>query len=172
MHPVIAPYGTFETADGPLNLAPATQQMWERLCHLLDCPELISDPRFLRNAERMQHGHALKLELELRLTKRTRMEWTPLMLDRGILAGPINNLADVFSDPQVLANRLVQTVHDQRLGDIEQVALPISFNHDNQFVRLPPPDFAQHTSQVLLEKGFSAEQIESWLAEGVILQTK
>lgn len=171
VHPVIAPYGTFETADGPLNLAPATQEMWERLCHLLGCPELIGDPRFLRNAERMQHRHILKQELEQRLRTRTRMEWTPLMLDKGIPAGPINNLADVFSDPQVQANRLVQTAKHARLGEIAQVALPISFNQDNHCFHSAPPDFAQHTTQVLHEAGFSQEQIDAWIEQGVITQS-
>jgi len=110
VHPVIAPYGTFETADGPLNLAPATQQMWARLCSILEAEHLVSDPRFLTNADRMQHRHALKQELEASLKRKSRMEWTPLMIDNGIPAGPINTLADVFSDPQVLACGLVQSV--------------------------------------------------------------
>src|SRR5690606_36172769 len=73
VHPVIAPYGTFDTADGPLNLAPATQAMWVKLCTLLEMDHLVSDPRFLTNADRMQHRHALKLELESSLVRKTRM---------------------------------------------------------------------------------------------------
>ncbi|MCX5590647.1 CaiB/BaiF CoA transferase family protein [Alcaligenes endophyticus] len=172
VHPVIAPYGTFETADGPLNLAPATQEMWVRLCDLLGCPELTQDARFLTNAERMQYRHELKLELEQRLRTRSRMEWTSLMIAKGIPAGPINTLADVFTDPQVVANHLVQTAQHARLGEIAQVALPISFNQDNQSVRMPPPDFAQHTQAVLQEHGFGQEQIDEWLRQGVIAQAQ
>src|SRR5690606_10438852 len=72
VHPVIAPYGTFETADGPLNLAPATQAMWVKLCGILGMEQLVSDPRFLTNADRMQHRHALKDELESALSRKTR----------------------------------------------------------------------------------------------------
>lgn len=171
VHPVIAPYGTFETADGPLNLAPATQEMWVRLCQLLGCPELTQDSRFLTNAERMQYRHELKQELEQRLRTRSRMEWTALMVAKGIPAGPINTLEDVFQDPQVLANNLVQAAQHQRLGDIAQVALPISFNQDNQSVHSAPPDFAQHTKVILQEYGFSQAQIDEWLRQGVVAQS-
>src|SRR5690606_21472916 len=60
LHPVIAPYGTFEAADGPINLAPATQSMWLQLCELVGLQHLIRDPRFLTNAERMNNRHVLK----------------------------------------------------------------------------------------------------------------
>src|SRR5690606_17418365 len=87
-HPVIAPYGTFDTADGPLNLAPATQAMWSKLCTVLDLEELTKDSRFLSNADRMKNRHVLKVLLEERLRSRTRMEWTPVMIENGIPAGP------------------------------------------------------------------------------------
>ncbi|HUG59328.1 MAG TPA: CoA transferase, partial [Candidimonas sp.] len=92
VHPVIAPYGTFATADGPLNLAPATQAMWCKLCSILGLDELVLDSRFLTNADRMKNRHVLKELLEASLTRRTRMEWTPLMIENGIPAGPINKL--------------------------------------------------------------------------------
>src|SRR3546814_17824596 len=64
---------------------------------------LTTDSRFISNAERMQNRHVLKELLEASLKRKTRMEWTPLMIEHGIPAGPINNLEDVFNDPQVLA---------------------------------------------------------------------
>src|SRR5690606_21053666 len=73
VHPVIAPYGTFDTADGPLNLAPATQAMWCKLCAILELDELTTDPRFVTNADRMQNRHVLKELLETSLKRKTRM---------------------------------------------------------------------------------------------------
>ena len=70
VHPVIAPYGTFQTADGPLNLAPATQDMWLRLCELLGCPELTEDPRFRLNADRIRHRLELKELIDARPPRR------------------------------------------------------------------------------------------------------
>ncbi|NYT66467.1 CoA transferase [Alcaligenaceae bacterium] len=174
VHPVIAPYGTFETADGPLNLAPATQAMWNKLCSILELDALTVDPRFLTNADRMQNRHELKELLEGSLKRRTRMEWTPLMIENGIPAGPINNLSDVFNDPQVVACKLVETVQHPILGELKQVGLPISMTHieDGTSVRSAPPVFGQHTSDVFAGYGFSAEEIARLLQQKIIHQAK
>jgi crotonobetainyl-CoA:carnitine CoA-transferase CaiB-like acyl-CoA transferase len=172
VHPVIAPYGTFDTADGPLNLAPATQDMWLRLCEVLQLQQLTSDPRFLTNAERMQHRLALKELLETSLRQKTRMEWTALMIKAGIPAGPINTLEDVFADEQVIACKLVETVEHPLLGALRQVALPIKMQSTAQgSVRSAPPLFGQHTEQVLAAYGLPAEAIRQLLLKKVVYQS-
>jgi len=171
-HPVIAPYGTFETADGPLNLAPATQAMWLKLCSILSVDELAADPRFLTNADRMQNRHALKDLLEASLKRKTRMEWTPIMIEHGIPAGPINTLGDVFNDPQVLACNLVETVDHPIVGPLRQVGLPVKMGAvaDGSSVRSAPPLLGEHTSAVFSEYGFSQAEIERLIEDKVIHQ--
>ena len=172
VHPVIAPYGTFDTADGPLNLAPATQGMWLRLCEVLELPQLASDLRFLTNAERMQNRLALKELLEGSLRRKTRMEWTALMIEAGIPAGPINTLEDVFADPQVIACKLVETVEHPVLGALRQVALPIKMQSTAQgSVRSAPPLFGQHTEEVLAAYGLASEAIQQLLMKKVVYQS-
>jgi len=173
VHPVIAPYGTFETADGPLNLAPATQAMWVKLCGILGLDCLVSDSRFLTNADRMQHRHALKEELEVALKRKTRMQWTPVMIENGIPAGPINTLADVFADPQVVACGLVQSLHHPVLGELRQVGVPIELSQTprNDSTGQAPPLFGQHTREVLTDFGLSAEDIDDLLARKVVFQS-
>lgn len=171
-HPVIAPYGTFDTADGPLNLAPATQAMWSKLCTVLDLEELTKDSRFLSNADRMKNRHVLKVLLEERLRSRTRMEWTPVMIENGIPAGPINSLNDVFNDPQVVACNLVETVMHPVVGPLKQVGFPVkmSASQDGPTVRLPPPVFGEHTRSVFGDYGFSMSEIEHLIESQVIYQ--
>lgn len=172
VHPVIAPYGTFDTADGPLNLAPATQDMWVRLCEVLELPLLTTDPRFKTNAERMQNRLALKELLETSLGKKTRMEWTPLMIKAGVPAGPINTLEDVFVDEQVVACKLVETVDHPLLGMLKQVALPIKMPGTAQgSVRSAPPLFGQHTEEVLAAYGLSPETIRELIIKKVVYQS-
>ncbi|CAM4144363.1 CaiB/BaiF CoA transferase family protein [Bordetella muralis] len=172
VHPVIAPYGTFETADGPLNLAPATQAMWVKLCNILEMEHLVSDPRFLSNADRMQHRHELKQELETALTRRTRMEWTPLMIENGIPAGPINTLEDVFADPQVQACGLVKALQHPLLGELRQVGLPLdlSAGSSDEAALQAPPVFGQHTRDVFEAFGLAAEEIDRLLEQKVAYQ--
>jgi crotonobetainyl-CoA:carnitine CoA-transferase CaiB-like acyl-CoA transferase len=172
VHPVIAPYGTFETADGPLNLAPATQAMWCKLCSILELDQLTTDPRFLSNADRMQHRHALKDLLETSLKRKTRMEWTPLMIEHGIPAGPINDLKDVFTDPQVLACGIVQSAQHPTVGELKQVGLPVNFSNmeNSSSVRTAPPLFGEHTASVFSDFGFDSAEIQRLLEEKIIHQ--
>jgi crotonobetainyl-CoA:carnitine CoA-transferase CaiB-like acyl-CoA transferase len=172
-HPVIAPYGVFETADGPMNLAPATHDMWLNLCKLLELEHLTTDPRFLTNAERMQNRNVLKNIIEEKLLLRKRKEWTEQMIDLGIPAGPINNLADVFNDPQVKHCRMVETVEHPQLGTLKQLALPISMpGLANGSVRTAPPTFGQHTLEVMEDYGIDVDRVKRLHAEGTIHQGK
>ncbi|MDS1141950.1 CoA transferase [Pusillimonas sp. SM2304] len=172
VHPVIAPYGTFDTADGPLNLAPATQAMWCKLCAILELDELTTDPRFISNADRMQNRHVLKELLETSLKRKTRMEWTPLMIEHGIPAGPINNLEDVFNDQQVLACGIVQSAEHPTVGEIKQVGLPVNLSNMGgaNTVRSAPPLFGQHTASVFSDFGFDADEIQRLLEKKIIHQ--
>lgn len=173
VHPVIAPYGVFETKDGPLNLAPATPDMWVKLCKLLELEALLDDPRFIDNAARMQHRNALKEIIDARLKLRTKMEWTEAMIPLGIPAGPINTLSDVFDDPQVRHCRLVEEVEHPLLGALKQVANPIKLDaFKDGSVRMPPPLLGEHTFEVLGEFGHTRDGLQQLSNEGVIAQYK
>lgn len=170
-HPVISPYGVFETADGPLNIAPATTEMWKRLCDVLGLQNLVDDPRYSTNAARIERRGELKEILETRLGERTRREWTELFLAADIPAGPINTLADVFADEQVIHSRLVEEADHAELGRIRQVGSPISFDgRQGESIRRAPPVLGEHTFEVLRELGFSDADLRALAREGVIVQ--
>jgi crotonobetainyl-CoA:carnitine CoA-transferase CaiB-like acyl-CoA transferase len=170
-HPVISPYGVFETGDGPLNIAPATTDMWRKLCTLLDLEELVADPRYADNAQRVERRHELKERLEARLKTNTREHWTAVFIEAGIPAGPINNLADVFADAQVRHCGLVEEVQHATLGSLRQVGSPIGMDAMNgRSVRLPPPLLGQHTREVLAEFGHSQEDIDALIRKQVVTQ--
>ena len=170
-HPVIVPYGAFETKDGPLNLAPATPDMWRKLCGLLELEHLTANSRFVDNAARMQHRDELKSIIEAKLRLRTRSEWTEAMLALGIPAGPINNLADVFADAQVQHCGLVEEVAHPLLGKLKQLANPVSMDSlEGGCVRTPPPLLGEHTRAVLADYGLTEVEVETLLGAGVVLQ--
>jgi crotonobetainyl-CoA:carnitine CoA-transferase CaiB-like acyl-CoA transferase len=170
-HPVISPYGVFRTADGPLNIAPATNDMWRRLCAVVGLEGLADDPRFASNAERVQRRDELKRILEAKLATRTREEWTQVLLQADIPAGPINDMADVFSDPQVRHCALVEEVEHPELGALRQVGSPISLDGaKGQSIRRAPPMLGQHTFEVLREFGYGEQDLRALAASGAIVQ--
>ncbi|HSV60059.1 MAG TPA: CoA transferase [Variovorax sp.] len=170
-HPVISPYGVFQTADGPLNIAPATAEMWKRLCEVLELQQLVDDPRYATNAARIERRLELKALIEARLKERNRSDWTQLLLAADIPAGPINNLADVFADEQVLHSRLVEEVQHTQLGAIRQVGSPISFDGRlGGSIRRAPPLLGEHTFEVLREHGYAQEDLQALVRAGVIVQ--
>jgi len=168
-HPVISPYGVFRTADGPLNIAPATRAMWEKLCTVLGVPEFVSDPRFADNTARVANRIELKELLEQQLARHTRSHWTEALCAAGIAAGPINTLEDVFRDPQVLHCGLVEQVEHPRLGAMRMVGSPIRMDGASQAtVRRPPPLLGEHTAELLAEFGYSEAKIGGLERDGVI----
>lgn len=175
-HSVIAPYGVFETADGPLNLAPITSDMWLRLCQLLDLPALPDDARFATNEARVAHRDELKSLLEARLKTRGKREWTELFIGAGLPAGPINTLDEVFADPQVQHCGLVETLEHPTLGALRQVVTPVTSSTETGELakhtsRHAPPALGEHTVDVLREAGFDAAAIDALLAAKTVHQT-
>ena len=170
-HPVIAPYGVFDTADGPLNIAPATAEMWKRLCDVLELQRLVDDPRYTTNAARIERRVELKAIIEAKLKERSRREWTQRLLAADIPAGPINNLADVFADEQVLHSRLVEEVQHTQLGAMRQVGSPVTFDGRlGGSIRRAPTIPGENKVEVLQEYGYAQRDLEALAREGVIVQ--
>lgn len=171
VHPVIAPYGMFDTQDGPINIGSATQDQWLKLARLLGMEHLTTDERFTNNAARVEHRIELKALLEERLRLRTRAEWTAEMVALSIPAGPINRLDDVFADAQVQHCRMVESIEHPQLGTLRQVGNPLRMDGLREgSMRLPPPLYGQHTVAVLQELGYTRDVIDGWLAAGVVTQ--
>lgn len=169
-HAVIAPYGVFQTLDGPLNLAPITSAMWGRLCVLLELPELPNDPRFASNEARVERRDELKTLLEARLKTRSKRDWTERFIAAGLPAGPINTLDEVFADPQVLHSRLTQTLAHPTLGVLRQVVTPVFTEAASAGAMRPPPLLGEHSVEVLLEAGFDPASVQTMLKANVLLQ--
>lgn len=105
-HPNIAPYQVFEASDGHLIIAVGNDGQFARLCEALDLPGTAEDPRFVSNAARVAHREALTRVLSDRVAAWSVADLLQALEDRGVPAGPINTLDQVFADPQVLARGL------------------------------------------------------------------
>jgi formyl-CoA transferase len=159
-HSTIAPYGTFATRDGHLNLAVGSNEQYHRFCEALQAPELATDPRFKTNPERQAARADLTVEIERRLTKRSTGEWLARMEAAGIPAGPIHDLEVAFADPVAVEREMRVEVEHPVAGRITQVGAPWKLDGLSSPVRLVPPTLGQHTAEVLTGVlGYTAEQI-------------
>ena len=168
-HPVICPYGLVETKDGPLNISVATQEMWRRLCNILDLGELADHPDFSDNASRLKNRSELMLRLNDAFRGDTQMRWAQRLIAAGIPAGPVYTMDQVFTDPHVAAQGFVQQVSHATIGKLSLVSNPVRMECTSQ-ANAPPPLLGQNSVEVLTEFGLSQLEIESLLEERVVQQ--
>jgi len=167
-HPQLAPYEAFSASDGYMIVACLTEGFWKALCKLLDLEELISDERFLTNDARTRHRQALHEILEAKLRHRTRAEWETAMEAVDIPCTPIAKLDEVLNSPQVVHNRMVQSVEHPVLGELKMAGLPINFSKTPGSIRLPPPLLGEHTRSILAEIGYDQNEIAALISSAAV----
>ena len=167
-HQTIVPYQVFEVADGHMILAVGNDGQFERFCAVAGCPELASDERFARNAARVRHREVLVPQLAERMRQRCRADWLAALDTAKVPCGPINDLGDVFADPQVLARGMKTTVAHPYQDALELVASPMKLSATPVQTHRAPPLLGQHTDEVLAELGLDAEARGALRAQGVL----
>jgi crotonobetainyl-CoA:carnitine CoA-transferase CaiB-like acyl-CoA transferase len=123
------------------------------------CTELARDPRFARNADRVRHRATLVPLLAAALKRRPRGEWLEALEGAKVPCGPINDLAEVFADPQVRARDMTVEMTHPLAGPIRVVASPIRLSQTPVRYRLAPPMLGADTDRILAEFGIDATAI-------------
>jgi len=169
-HPVVCPYGMFEASDGPFNMAAATEDMWVKLCKLVDREEWATHPDFKDNAARMRNRTALKAKLNAIFATRGKMQWTLELVKLGLPAGPIFTLDQVFEDRHVNQTGMVEEVDHPTLGKLRLVASPIRMaGMGGRSVRSAPPLLGADSRRVLTDFGIAPARIDALVAAGTVL---
>ena len=151
LHPNIVPYQPFRCADGEVILACGNDNLYRKFCEAADCPELANDARFATNGKRVENRDALKRLLDAIFARRTKKEWGELLDAAGVPNGPINDIAQVFAEPQVQARGVRIEVEHPVAGRLPMVASPMRFSATPIEHRTPPPRLGEHTDAVLKE---------------------
>ncbi len=152
-HPSIVPYQLLETADGHFTLAVGNDAQFRRFCEFAGRPELGLDARYRTNSLRAKNRVALSAAIEAIARTKTTDHWVKGLAALGVPAGPVNDVAQVFQDPQVRHRGMKIAVAnpDAQGGEVPLIGNPIKFSETPVDYRRPPPRLGQHTDEVLEE---------------------
>ncbi len=168
-HPSISPFTTLATSDGAMNIAVGNDTIWSRLCDILGMKAEKTDPRFADNASRVENFDVLKKILEEHTKKNSTEHWLKEFEAVNIPSGPINDMAHVVSDPQVLAREMIVNVIHPVAGAMKIPGVPIKFSDTPAEIVAPAPLLGENTENVLNSfLGISHEEYEKLKNDGVV----
>ena len=167
-HEALCPYQAFETADGPLMLGVANDNLWRKFCAVLGLGDVVDDPRFARNADRVANrAETVRLVADVLATK----SLDPLveaLIAAGVPCAPINRVSQVAAHPHLAARGLVVTHGEPGSGGIRSVTRPVVFGDETRTFGTPAPRLGADSLGVLREIGLDDEGIADLFAKGAV----
>jgi crotonobetainyl-CoA:carnitine CoA-transferase CaiB-like acyl-CoA transferase len=168
-HPTVAPYETFQAADGEVVLAAGNDELWRKFCRVAGLDAFAADPRFATNRDRVRNYGALRPIVAEAFSRHTRSQWLEMLNDAGIPAGPVRNLREVLNDEQLLTRDMVHVLQHSSAGPVQVLGVPVKLSATPGAVLRPPPALGEHTDDILTgDLGLAASQVTEMRAAGVI----
>lgn len=167
-HPNIQPQRTFSCADGDIIIVVGNDAQFVTLCDVIGKPGLAQDARYATNSQRVKNLESLDPILDAVFASQPRTYWLDKLKQAGVPAGSINNVAEVFDDPQVQHRAMLRRLPHPVAGSVPQVMNPLRFGHSDLRVDRAPPLLGEHTDDILNELGMSAERIQDLRARKII----
>jgi crotonobetainyl-CoA:carnitine CoA-transferase CaiB-like acyl-CoA transferase len=150
-HPNIVPYQTFQTADGFIILTIGNDSQFADFCQVANCQTLIGDPRFATNQVRVQNREFVIEQLAAIIKAKNSEFWLQQLEIKGVPCGPINDIAQVFDNPQIKHRKMLNELTHPENGKVPTVANPINFSRTPIVYNQAPPKLGEHTDNVLSE---------------------
>jgi formyl-CoA transferase/CoA:oxalate CoA-transferase len=163
------PSGAYETRDGRWLVVIAGEQHWPGFCRAIGRPDLADDPRAHTVKDRLAHREELEAIFVPIFRSRTAEAWQAILDRHDVPAGPVQELPEVFTHPQVVAREVVKTYEHPRVGAVRGIDMPYRFSGAPPRVLAPPPALGQHTREVLADvAGLSPEAIATLIRSGAV----
>ena len=166
-HPTSIPTGVYKARDGYMNIAVFGSKIWERFCDILGAPEWVTDARYMAKAGRSVNRDSLNDEINRRLALQDRAYWIERLNAGGVACGLINNLQEVFAEPQVVHLGIVQDVVSKHQGPQRLVGQPVQLERTPSKIARAAPRRGEHSEEILAELGYSAQDVARLKATGV-----
>jgi crotonobetainyl-CoA:carnitine CoA-transferase CaiB-like acyl-CoA transferase len=167
-HPIAAPYGLFPTRDGEIALAPADDAFFRRLADALGQPGLKTDPLYATQTARVANRSRINAIVGGIFAANTTAHWVELLNAAGVPCGPVNTVAEVFQDPQILAQDMILDIDHPGHGIVRMLGFPMKLSATPCRVRRSAPGLGQHSDEILTELGYDASKREAWRQSGMI----
>ncbi len=166
-HPTSIPTGVYKARDGYMNIAVFGSKIWERFCDILGTPEWVTDERYHDKASRSVNRDSLNAEINKRLANEDRSYWIARFNEGGVACGVINNLGEVFDDPQVAHLNIVKEVESNRLGKQRMVGQPVQLTRTPSDIVRSAPLRGEHTTEILKDLGYDDTVLAQMKSHGV-----
>ena len=151
-HPSIAPFEAFKTKDSYIIIAAGNDKLYEKLCNVLEIPEMITDKRFNTNSLRCENMNELKEIFENQLKNKNTSDWVKQMEELKIPCGPIFNIKEAVENPQVEARNMIVKAYHKVVGDFRTAGNPIKMStYEDKKTRGDIPDLDEHREKILKE---------------------
>lgn len=171
-HPIVAPYDTYPTADGYVNIAVGNDGIWQRFCKAMGLDAYCDDPRYETNAGRITNLGELNQVVSAALAKYTSEEVVQRLDKAAVPCGPIHDVREVMEDPQVHHQELVRQVPHSSLGEVTVAGFPYHFSGTPLHNRYGPPLLGEHSREILGELGYDEDTVRAWCASGAVQQAE
>jgi len=169
-HRLSAPYQALKTSDGYINIGAPNQSNWERFCKTIGRDDLLEDIKYQDNASRLINRQQLADDLEKTLSKKSSQEWLKDLEKDGVPAGPIFDISEVWSNDQVKSREMDVTLEHPTAGKIRNIGLATKLSQTPGKIKTAAPLLGQHTKEILIEMGYTAEEIEEFISNETVIQ--
>ncbi len=167
-HPNIVPYQAFKANDTYVNIAAGNDQLWQKFCSALGLEDIVENPKFATNAKRVENRNELVNIISNIVSSKNAQEWLDILTKAGVPCGPIYTLDEIFTDPQVLHRNMVKDLDHIKAGKIKVTGIPVKLSATPGEILTSPPVLGQNTKEILLELGYSDNDIEKFYQEKVV----
>ena len=166
-HPTSIPTGVYKARDGWMNIAVFGSKIWERFCDIMGAPEWVTDPRYHDKMSRSVNRDSLNAEINERLASQDRAYWVQRFNEGGVACGLINNVQEVFEEPQVQHLGMVHEVVSERLGPQRLVGQPMQLTRTPSTIARAAPRRGEHSEEILRELGIDDARLAQLKNQGV-----
>ena len=167
-HPTSMPTSVYPTADGHINIGVSGQRIWERFCAAIGRNDWFRDPRFATGRKRSDNRAALNALISEVTRTDTSDRWIALFNEAGVPAGRINDIRQMFDEPQFAHLEIAQPVETRPFGDTRMVRQPMRLSRTPSRIAAPAPEPGEHAEEILASIGIGAEDIAGLRERGVI----